>query len=232
MPTLTSAQREVLLTLLGSVQQGDPPSEGPYRPRKWWRRRSGPSFGLEGEGVHAFWAVVRALARPALSGNGLSVEQAERIAAAACEALVDDGQTAAINAVEAALNSPLRRWVVVKPWSGLDVKLGQEITVGACAIQHGIPSAVLAPPYVDPWVSGPTIRADVDARDEEGAELIATQRFEEAIAVLHCADPTARLQYGTETLLVGEDHVIATSRSTPRPPVPWCASARTATRIE
>jgi hypothetical protein len=208
MTTLEPAQHEILLKLLDEVQQGEQPSEGPYRPRKWWHRRARPSFGLEGEGVQACWAVVRALARPALSGNGLSVQQAERIAAAACAAQVDIGQTAAVEAVERALTSPARRWVVVRPWSGLDVRLGQgEITVGGCVIQHGIPPDLLAPLYADPWTSGPTIRVEAHAHDEEGAELIATQRFEEAIAVLHCADPTARLRYGTETILIGEHQV-------------------------
>jgi len=200
---LTPRQQQALADLLQRVNVGERPRGGPYRARTEWRRRDKPSYWVEGEGLDAFWAAVRELARPALAGDGLSEEEAERIVASALASYVDDGEAAAIAAVERALGEPERTWTVIKRWSGVEPQPDRELNVGACTIARGVPRDVEGA-ITEEWAQDTTIRVQVMARDPQAATVLANQAYEEAIAVLQVADPTAELQYRSDALVVGE----------------------------
>lgn len=200
-------QRVALCRLFEVLQVADGLPRRAHGASKWRVRQGRSSFGVEGEGLKAFWDAVGSLTRPALGGNGLSEDEAKRIVDDACAAFVDEGTERALAQVDAALSSTPQRWVVMKAWSGLEAKVGGELRVGACAIRQGPPGELQESAVAEEWAKGPTIAVEVEARDMATAEVVGIQRIEEAIAVLHCADATALLAYGADTVLATDDAV-------------------------
>jgi hypothetical protein len=144
-----------------------------------------PTLLFRGESLAALRALQTALAESALARGGPSRKAAENLLTRACSMSVVQGSEEAIAWITAELAEPPGRWLFVESIVAYLPK--QELHLGGCRLARDVPTDTVPEP-VEPrlreHLTPPLIIAEVEARDEESARLLARDRIDEAVAIL------------------------------------------------
>jgi hypothetical protein len=145
----------------------------------------GPTLLFRGDSLALLRDIQTALAGSALARGGPSRKAAETLLTRACSMSVVQGSEEAITWIRAELAEPPGRWLFAE--SILAYLPKPELQLGACRLALDVPTGTVPEP-VEPrlreHLTPPLIIADVEARDEESARLLAREQIDEAVAIL------------------------------------------------
>lgn len=144
-----------------------------------------PTLLFQGESLHLLRTLQATLAESALASGGPSRKAIEDLLTNACKISVLEGSEAAIVWIEAELAEPPHRWFFVE---SIQAYLpADELRLGGCRLAREPPTDVVPErlaPRVREHLELPLIIAEVNARDQQSARLLARDRIDEAVAIL------------------------------------------------
>jgi hypothetical protein len=144
-----------------------------------------PTLLFRGESLDLLRDLQGALAESALARGGPSRKATEELLTKACSISVLEGSEAAIRWIETELAEPPHRWLFAE---SIQAYLpADELHLGGCRLVRELPPDVVPEhvalrvrEHLDP----PLIIAEVNARDQPSARLLARDRIDEAVAIL------------------------------------------------
>jgi hypothetical protein len=147
-----------------------------------------PTLLFRGESLALLRALQTTLAESALAQGGPSRKAAESLLTQACSMSVVSGPDQALAWIRAELEKPPARWTFAEPI--LAFLPGAELELGGCRLLREMPNDLVPEPVELPLrdhLIPPLILADVTAKDDESARLLARDRIDEAISILALA---------------------------------------------
>lgn len=166
----------------------------------------GDFITVRGDAFHLLHDIADALAQPASESGGPSAREAESLILRACRRYFDDGETEALDWLDSKLSEVPSRWTVIRPTTIR--QMAQQVVLGECRFQRGLPNLPIDPP--DDWkraFPAFTVSVQVQARDEDSAEVVAALKFAEALAVVQLADRGSVNFLGPARVLLRDDGI-------------------------
>jgi hypothetical protein len=144
-----------------------------------------PTLLFRGESLQLLRTLQGTLAESALARGGPSRKAIEELLTKACSVSVRDGSDEAIQWIAAELTEPPDRWFFIEPIRAYVP--ADDLHLGSCRLARELPADIVpeqVAPRAQERLAPPLIIAEVSARDEQSARLLARDRIDEAVAIL------------------------------------------------
>ena len=173
----------------------------------------GTGIVIRGEALRLHQQLVYDLTSSAFADGGFQAEEVQRILHRACARALEAGHDAAIESVNRELATRPQLWIIVGVLGGNTPD--RKFSVGMCDVFHDLGDFEQV--FGAKGMTPPFIRTSVAARDLGSAQIVATERIEEAEAILALMDldrspPLRELWHSRE----GETMLGVTGRRTTR----------------
>jgi len=144
----------------------------------------GSGIVIRGEALRTHQQLVYDLTSSAFADGGFQAEEVQRILHRACAVALEAGQEAAVEKVNHQLAARPQTWTIVGELGGNTPE--RNFKIGMCDVFHDLGD--FDESFGVKGMTPPFIRTSVAARDLGSARIVATERIEEAEAILALMD--------------------------------------------